>query len=131
MGRADAVGVVGEQRLGLCAGRRASSGVPDMADTKITTEHEHVVLLEYLGDEAIVLAQIEVAFFGGDDAGGVWLGQRRGEREGVEQGWGVKTLFCRERLGDGARVFAGVGMALFEDDDIGASQGGERGREER
>lgn len=74
MGRADAVGVVGEQRLGLCAGRRACSGVSDMADPKITAEHEHVMLLEDLGDEAIVLAQVEVAFFGGDDAGGVWLG---------------------------------------------------------
>jgi hypothetical protein len=43
------------------------------------------MLLEDFGDEAVVLAQVEVALFGGDDAGGVWGG--KGGREGWVGGW--------------------------------------------
>jgi len=71
MRRTNPVRVISKQGLGLSAGRGACGRIPDVTDTQVATKHEHVVLLEDFGDEAVVLAQVQVALFGGDDAGGV------------------------------------------------------------
>mmetsp|Transcript_16724 Transcript_16724/g.33302 ORF Transcript_16724/g.33302 Transcript_16724/m.33302 type:complete len:271 (+) Transcript_16724:987-1799(+) len=57
----DAVGVVRVQRLGLGARRGAGRRVADVADADVAAELEHVVLLEDILHEAVLLAQVEPA----------------------------------------------------------------------
>eukprot|EP00562_Extubocellulus_spinifer_P011764 CAMPEP_0178549830 /NCGR_PEP_ID=MMETSP0697-20121206/5933_1 /TAXON_ID=265572 /ORGANISM="Extubocellulus spinifer, Strain CCMP396" /LENGTH=107 /DNA_ID=CAMNT_0020182587 /DNA_START=59 /DNA_END=382 /DNA_ORIENTATION=+ len=72
------MGVVGIQRLRLGTARPSRRGVPNVTEADVTPQLYHVMGLEYILDEAVVLAEVEpvgmvgvVGGFGRYDSGGV------------------------------------------------------------
>mmetsp|Transcript_9055 Transcript_9055/g.25942 ORF Transcript_9055/g.25942 Transcript_9055/m.25942 type:complete len:200 (-) Transcript_9055:74-673(-) len=81
---ADAVRVVGVQGLGLGAGAGARRGVSHVADAHVPAQLEHVVLLEDVPHQAVVLSEMQPEALCRDHAGSI-LAPVLQDREAVEQ----------------------------------------------
>ena len=68
---ADAVGRVDEKRLRFGGGVAAGGGIADMADADVALQRQHVAMLEHIPHQAGLLAQEQLAFVEGHDAGGI------------------------------------------------------------
>jgi hypothetical protein len=81
---ADTVGVVRVQGLRFGAASGPGRGIAAVADAHVAAEFFHVVLLEHVLDETVVLAQVQAAAFGRDNAGGVLTAVLQ-DREAVKE----------------------------------------------
>ena len=71
MSKADAVRRIDVERLGLGRVVATRGGIADVPDADVALEPQHVLLLEHVADQAIVLAQEDLALVRGHDARGI------------------------------------------------------------
>jgi hypothetical protein len=78
------VRIVGVEGLRFGATAGTGRGIPAVPDAHVAAEFDHVVLLKHVLDEAVVLAQVQAAAFGRDDAGSVLTAVLQ-DREAVKE----------------------------------------------
>jgi hypothetical protein len=68
---ANPVGEVGVEGLGFGTGTGPSCRVPDMSDAHVASQFHHVMRLEDVLDQTVVLAQVQTTALGRDNASGI------------------------------------------------------------